>query len=63
MSGPDRFFDQRLEKAADLRGMGVDPYANDFKVDTRALDFARLYFDHDKESLEGSGSSTTWPAE
>ena len=54
MSGPDRFFDQRLEKAADLRGMGVDPYANDFKVDTRALDFARLYFDHDKESLEGS---------
>ena len=54
MSGPDRFFEQRMEKADALREMGVDPYANDFKVDTRALDFIRLYHEQDKESLEGS---------
>ncbi|MBT6432376.1 MAG: lysine--tRNA ligase, partial [Deltaproteobacteria bacterium] len=43
-----------MEKAQDLREMGIDPYANDFKVDTRALDFIRLYHEQDKESLEGS---------
>lgn len=52
MSAPDRFFEQRLDKAAELREMSVDPYANDFKVDTRAVDFTRLYHATDKAGLE-----------
>ncbi|SVD45245.1 uncharacterized protein METZ01_LOCUS398099, partial [marine metagenome] len=54
MSERDRFFEQRLAKADELRELGTDPYANDFRVDTRIADFHRFYGDKDKEELEGA---------
>ena len=36
-------FQQRLDKAADMRSEGVNPYANDFRVDTRAVEFFNAY--------------------
>jgi len=39
----DEQFEQRLRKGDALRAAGVDPYANDFKVDTRVADFVRSY--------------------
>ena len=50
----DKFFEQRLTKADELREMGSDPYANDFRVDTRVADFNRLYCEKSKEDLEGA---------
>ena len=47
----DKFFEQRLEKAEALRAAGKDPYANDFKVDTKIVDFVRRYAHGDKAAL------------
>ena len=54
MSERDRFYEQRLAKADELRELGTDPYANDFRVDTRIADFHRFYGDKDKEDLQGA---------
>jgi lysyl-tRNA synthetase, class II len=43
MTERDELFEQRLRKAEALRAAGIDPYANDFKVDTRIADFQRHY--------------------
>jgi lysyl-tRNA synthetase class 2 len=39
----ETLFEQRLKKAEELRGMGLDPYANDFKVDTTVASFFATY--------------------
>ncbi len=44
--------DQRLAKAADLRAMGIDPYANDFRVDTHVADFVTRYGMLEGEALQ-----------
>ena len=36
-------YQQRLDKAAEMRDEGVNPYANDFRVDTRAVEFFNTY--------------------
>ena len=52
MSEGDALFDQRLRKAQELRELGVDPYANDFAVDTTVADFLATYAEHDGAALE-----------
>ena len=47
----DKFFDQRLEKAHQFRAEGKDPYANDFRVDTKIVAFVKRYAEGDKEAL------------
>ncbi len=54
MTERDELFEQRLRKAEALRSLGSDPYANDFKVDTRVADFVRRYADiANDEELRG----------
>jgi lysyl-tRNA synthetase, class II len=48
----DALFEQRLRKVEELRAQNVDPYANDFRVDTRVCDFFSRYTSQDKETLE-----------
>jgi len=51
MSEHDEQFVQRLKKVEELRARNIDPYPNDFRVDTQIIDFVRLYGpekDHDK---------------
>jgi lysyl-tRNA synthetase class 2 len=43
MTERDELYEQRARKLAELRARGIDPYANDFKVDTRVADFVRAY--------------------
>ena len=43
MTEHDTLFEQRLRKAAELRDAGVNPYANDFRVDTQVAAFVRQY--------------------
>lgn len=50
MTEHDNLFEQRLRKVAELRDAGLEPYANDFKVDTRVAAFVAQY---DKEELDG----------
>ena len=47
----DKFFEQRLEKADALREEGKEPYANDFRVDTKVVQFLEKYAHGDKEAL------------
>ena len=47
----DKFFEQRLEKAHQFRAEGKDPYANDFRVDTKIVAFVKRYAEGDKEAL------------
>ena len=39
----DALYQQRLDKASEMREEGVNPYANDFRVDTRAVEFFNTY--------------------
>ena len=39
----DALYQQRLDKAEEMRTEGVNPYANDFRVDTRAVEFFNAY--------------------
>ena len=39
----DALYQQRLDKAEEMRGEGVNPYANDFRVDTRGVEFFNAY--------------------
>ena len=41
----DTLYEQRLQKVHDLRQAGRDPYANDFRVDTKIGEFTKLYAD------------------
>ena len=50
MTERDTLFEQRLRKVAELRAEGVDPYANDFKVDTSIARFVATYKDLPQES-------------
>ncbi|MBN1959646.1 MAG: lysine--tRNA ligase [Deltaproteobacteria bacterium] len=43
MTQRDELYEQRVRKLEFLRERGLEPYANDFKPDTRIIDFARLY--------------------
>ena len=43
MNERDELYEQRARKAEELRARGLDPYANDFKVDTQVADFVRKY--------------------
>ncbi|MCK5689990.1 lysine--tRNA ligase, partial [Myxococcota bacterium] len=43
MNERDEFYLQRLEKTNNLRELGLNPYDNSFRVDTRVADFVRLY--------------------
>ena len=54
MSERDEHYEQRLRKTQELRDRGIDPYANDFKVDTNVADFVRAYADKDGPTLETS---------
>ena len=47
----ESLFEQRVEKTEALRALGIDPYANDFRVDTQVADFVRSYQRQDKEAL------------
>ena len=47
----DKFFEQRLEKATTMRAEGKDPFANDFRVDTKIVDFISRYAQGDKATL------------
>lgn len=44
-------FEQRLKKAEELRALGIDPYANDFRVNTQVKDFVEAYHGFDKPTL------------
>ncbi|MDT8445254.1 MAG: OB-fold nucleic acid binding domain-containing protein, partial [Desulfuromonadales bacterium] len=44
--------DQRRAKLDDLRGQGINPFANDFKVDTTAKAVLLAHADHDAAALE-----------
>jgi lysyl-tRNA synthetase class 2 len=56
MTQRDELFEQRARKTEELRARGVDPYANDFKVDTRVADFVRAYGPQPSgEALESLG--------
>lgn len=48
----DALFEQRLRKAEELREMGHDPYANDFRVDTQVSEFYARYSGLAAEDLE-----------
>ncbi len=53
MTERDEYFEQRLRKANELRELGHNPYANDFRPDTRVADFVEAYGEmEDKEALE-----------
>jgi len=43
MTERDELYEQRARKLAELRARGLDPFANDFKVDTRVADFVRAH--------------------
>ncbi|MCP4504207.1 MAG: lysine--tRNA ligase [Deltaproteobacteria bacterium] len=46
-----RLMKQRMEKADEIRAMGMDPYANDFAPELTCSDFHAQYDEHDKEAL------------
>lgn len=50
MSERDEYFEQRLRKTGELRELGHEPYANDFRVDTAVADFVTAY--GERESFE-----------
>ena len=43
MTERDEQYEQRLRKTNELRELGIDPYANDFAVDTTVAAFVRRY--------------------
>ena len=51
MTERDTLFEQRERKAAELRELGHDPYANDFRVDTTVLQFVQRYHAADEAAL------------
>jgi lysyl-tRNA synthetase class 2 len=53
----ENLVDQRLAKAADLRAMGIDPYANDFHVDTHVSDFVARYGKLEGDALVAAAQS------
>ncbi|RYF03108.1 MAG: lysine--tRNA ligase, partial [Deltaproteobacteria bacterium] len=50
----DNLFAQRQRKADELRAMGVNPYANDFRRDILVQDFLARFAPLDKAALEGT---------
>jgi lysyl-tRNA synthetase, class II len=48
--------EQRLKKVDELRQAGIDPYANDFRVDTTVAQFVNTYAERDAAALEGSST-------
>ncbi len=46
-----RLVKQRMEKAAELREAGLNPYANDFRPELTCEEFIGLYGDAEKEAL------------
>lgn len=49
----NEFVAQRMAKADDLRQQGLNPYANDFKVEHLSEEIKCAHVDHDAEALEG----------
>ncbi|MEZ4271382.1 MAG: lysine--tRNA ligase [Myxococcota bacterium] len=58
MNEHDTLYQQRLQKADELREDGYNPYANDFRVSTNIAAFAKEYGNVGKEELEGFASHT-----
>jgi lysyl-tRNA synthetase class 2 len=53
----NEFLQQRRNKLAELRGQGINPYANDFAVEHTSADVASAHGEADAEALEGCGAS------
>jgi len=57
MEQPNEWYQQRLDKVAQLREQGVNPYANDFQPTQTLADVAEAHAEQDGDTLAELGSS------